>query len=160
MKQKITILFLSFVILLSACAPKPQAVQTLKIAVLPIIDALPMYVAQQEGLFARQGVNVEFVPVASAPERDQLVAAGGADGTINETLAEAAENPVNHRRSAGCAWCSACLPHPTIGDFYPTLPSKGTRGPARAYIPPGRSLPKGLKIEDRGLNTRGGKNEP
>ena len=46
-----------------------------------------MYVAQQEGLFAKHGVNVEFIPVASAPERDQLIAAGGADGTINETLA-------------------------------------------------------------------------
>ena len=60
---------------------------TLKIAVLPIIDTLPMYVAQQEGLFAKHGVNVEFIPVASAPERDQLLAAGQADGTINETLA-------------------------------------------------------------------------
>ena len=46
-----------------------------------------MYVAQQEGLFAKHGVDVEFIPVASAPERDQLLAAGGADGTINETLA-------------------------------------------------------------------------
>jgi NitT/TauT family transport system substrate-binding protein len=87
MKQKFTIIFLSFVILLSACAPKPNTVKALKIAVLPIIDTLPMYVAQQEGLFAKYGVNVEFVPVASAPERDQLLAAGGADGTINETLA-------------------------------------------------------------------------
>ena len=59
----------------------------MKIAVLPIIDTLPMYVAQQEGLFAKHGVNVEFVPVASAPERDQILAAGQADGTINETLA-------------------------------------------------------------------------
>jgi NitT/TauT family transport system substrate-binding protein len=64
-----------------------QEMVTLKIAVLPIIDTLPMYVAQQEGLFAKYGVNVEFVPVASAPERDQLIAAGQADGTINETLA-------------------------------------------------------------------------
>jgi NitT/TauT family transport system substrate-binding protein len=46
-----------------------------------------MYVAQQEGLFAKHGVKVEFVPVASAPEREQLLAAGQADGTINETLA-------------------------------------------------------------------------
>jgi NitT/TauT family transport system substrate-binding protein len=59
----------------------------LKIAVLPIIDTLPMYVAQQEGLFAEHGVSVEFIPVASAPERDQLIAAGAADGTVNETLA-------------------------------------------------------------------------
>ena len=64
-----------------------ENVGTLKIAVLPIIDTLPMYVAEQEGLFAKHGVTVEFVPVASAPERDQLLAAGQADGTVNETLA-------------------------------------------------------------------------
>jgi NitT/TauT family transport system substrate-binding protein len=46
-----------------------------------------MYVAQQEGLFEKHGVTVEFIPVASAPERDQLISAAGADGTINETLA-------------------------------------------------------------------------
>ena len=86
MNKKITILLLSLILLLSACAPQPAA-KTLKIAVLPIIDTLPMYVAQQEGLFAKYGVAVEFIPVASAPERDQLLAAGGADGTINETLA-------------------------------------------------------------------------
>lgn len=67
-------------------APTAEPV-TLKIAVLPIIDTLPMYVAEQEGLFAKHGVKVEFVPVASAPERDQLLAAGQADGTVNETLA-------------------------------------------------------------------------
>jgi NitT/TauT family transport system substrate-binding protein len=79
---------LLFLLLLPACAPSaPQETVTLKIAVLPIIDTLPMYVAQQEGLFSEQNVNVEFVPVASAPERDQLLAAGQADGTINETLA-------------------------------------------------------------------------
>ena len=85
MKQKIVLALLSLVIVLSACAP--QSTKTLKIAVLPIIDTLPMYVAQQEGLFAKYGVNVEFIPVASAPERDQILAAGGADGTVNETLA-------------------------------------------------------------------------
>jgi NitT/TauT family transport system substrate-binding protein len=45
-----------------------------------------MYVAEAEGLFAKHGVTVELVPVASAPERDQLLSAGQADGTINETL--------------------------------------------------------------------------
>lgn len=85
MKQRIVLALFSLVMVLSACAP--QARGTLKVAALPIIDTLPMYVAQQEGLFAKHGVNVEFIPVASAPERDQLLAAGGADGTINETLA-------------------------------------------------------------------------
>ena len=85
MKQRIVLALFSLLLVLSACAP--QTAGSLKIAVLPIIDTLPMYVAQQEGLFAKHGVNVEFIPVASAPERDQLLAAGGADGTINETLA-------------------------------------------------------------------------
>jgi NitT/TauT family transport system substrate-binding protein len=86
MNKKNAVILFSLILLLSACAPQPAA-RTLRIAVLPIIDTLPMYVAQQEGLFAKHGVDVEFIPVASAPERDQLLAAGGADGTINETLA-------------------------------------------------------------------------
>jgi NitT/TauT family transport system substrate-binding protein len=65
-------------------AAKPVA---LKIAVLPIIDTLPLYVAQQQGFFEKHGVSVELIPVASAPERVQLMAAGQVDGTINETLA-------------------------------------------------------------------------
>jgi NitT/TauT family transport system substrate-binding protein len=85
MKHRIVLALFSLVLVLSACAP--QSAGTLKIAVLPIIDTLPMYVAGQEGLFAKHGINVEFIPVASAPERDQLIAASGADGTINETLA-------------------------------------------------------------------------
>jgi NitT/TauT family transport system substrate-binding protein len=94
MNNKIGVVLLGFAILLTACVPAAQVptdtpateLTTLKIAVLPIIDTLPMYVAQQENLFAQHGVNVEFVPVASAPERDQLIAAGQADGMVNETI--------------------------------------------------------------------------
>ena len=91
--KRVKSLFIIVIIALlaSACstaAQAPQETVTLKIAVLPIIDTLPMYVAQQEGLFAKYGVNVEFVPVASAPERDQLVAAGQADGMVNETISD------------------------------------------------------------------------
>jgi NitT/TauT family transport system substrate-binding protein len=102
MKPKLLATLITLLFLISACAPSaisPQASSnpvaesvTLKIAVLPIIDTLPMYVAQQEGLFAKHGVQVEFLPVASAPERDQILAAGQADGTINETLAVMAFN--------------------------------------------------------------------
>jgi len=59
---------------------------TLKIAVLPILDALPMYVAEQEGLFTAHNVNVTFVPAASAAERDQNITAGQADGMINDLV--------------------------------------------------------------------------
>ena len=76
-------------LLLAACGPTttptPEPV-TLKIAVLPIIDTLPLYVAQGQGMFTKHGVNVELVPVASAPERVQLEASGQVDGSINEIL--------------------------------------------------------------------------
>jgi len=82
---------LLLILILSACSttgatPEDPADNTLTIAVLPILDALPMYVAEEEGLFSEQGVNVEFIPVASAPERDQIILAEQADGMINETL--------------------------------------------------------------------------
>lgn len=81
------------VLLSTACGPAvplaPEAgaeLVTLKIAVLPVLDALPMYVAQQSGLFEAHGVIVEFIPVPSAPERDQVVSSGQADGMINEAV--------------------------------------------------------------------------
>jgi NitT/TauT family transport system substrate-binding protein len=61
---------------------------TIRFAVLPLIDTLPIFVAEQEGAFVRHGVQVEFIPVASAPERDQVIQAGQADGTVNEILSD------------------------------------------------------------------------
>jgi NitT/TauT family transport system substrate-binding protein len=66
-------------------APTPEPV-TIKIAILPILDALPMYVAQQAGYFEAQGIKVEFIPVGSAAERDQIMASGQADGMINDLV--------------------------------------------------------------------------
>ncbi|MCA9952462.1 MAG: ABC transporter substrate-binding protein [Anaerolineales bacterium] len=70
---------------LADCGGQSEPV-TLKIALLPIMDTLPIYVAQEQGYFAEEGVVVEFVPVASAPDRDQLIKAGQADGMVNELL--------------------------------------------------------------------------
>jgi len=95
---------LLFGLLLTACAMAPQGTSpditesnaateaspgemvTLRMALLPILDNLPMYVAQQEGLFEKNNVKVEFIPVGSAAERDQIIVAGQADGMINETI--------------------------------------------------------------------------
>ena len=59
---------------------------SIRMAILPILDNLPMYVAQQEGLFKKHNVSVELIPVGSAAERDQVIVAGQADGMINETI--------------------------------------------------------------------------
>lgn len=92
MKRLLSISLLLIAGLLAGCAgpaatvaPTP-APQPVKFVVLQILDALPMYVAQQEGLFAKYGVQVELVPAGAAPERDQLIASGQADGMINEVV--------------------------------------------------------------------------
>ena len=68
-----------------SAGPSSEAV-TLRMALIPVLDTLPLYVADQEGLFEANGVEVEFIPVASGAERDQLISAGQADGMINEVV--------------------------------------------------------------------------
>lgn len=56
----------------------------LRLALLPIPDVLPIYVAEENGYFRKGGIEVETLTVGSAVERDQLMQAGRIDGTINE----------------------------------------------------------------------------
>lgn len=95
MKNAIVLIntILILVLALSACTPgQPQSSTQstqpvhIKFAALRILEVLPIFVAQQNGYFTRHGVEVEFVPVNSAPERDQLLAAGQVDGVVNEAL--------------------------------------------------------------------------
>ncbi|MBT3188100.1 MAG: ABC transporter substrate-binding protein [Anaerolineae bacterium] len=104
-------LLLSLSLILGACAPKPASEPvgevaidadefddegdedegeagpvTLRIAVLPIIDTIPLFVARDEGLFEEFGLDVEFIPVSSAPELSQMVASGQADGMVTDGL--------------------------------------------------------------------------
>jgi len=72
-------------LLLMGCGQKDEPA-TIRLALLPILDALPMYVAEEQGYFADENLTVEFIPVTSAAERDQLIQAGRADGMINEIL--------------------------------------------------------------------------
>ena len=83
-------LVLVVVMLLSACAPaaapaKPEE-PTLRIGTLPILDLLPLFVAEKQGYFKAQGITVTFVPAQSAAERDQLMQAGQIDGMNNDMV--------------------------------------------------------------------------
>jgi NitT/TauT family transport system substrate-binding protein len=74
-------------LLLTACGLAPQPEDThLKMGLLPILDTLPFYVADQNGYFAAEGIQVEFVPVKSAQERDALMQAGELDGMLNDLI--------------------------------------------------------------------------
>ena len=80
-------------VLITGCAAQPVAdTAPLKLALLPILDVMQIYVAQEAGLFEKLGLKVEFVSVGSAAERDQVVAAGQADGMVNDLLSVALYN--------------------------------------------------------------------
>ena len=86
MVRKSLVGLLVFVILIAGCAKAPEQTKTLKVAVLPVLDSLPLYVAQANGYFQDAGVTVELIPVGSAPERDQLMQSGQIDGMLNEIV--------------------------------------------------------------------------
>jgi len=83
-------LMLVVVMLLSACAsaaaPARPEDPTLRIGTLPILDLLPLFVAEKQGYFKAQGITVTFVPAQSAAERDQLMQAGQIDGMNNDMV--------------------------------------------------------------------------
>jgi NitT/TauT family transport system substrate-binding protein len=90
LNRYILLILVTISLLLSACtaAETPAANQPTKLrfAALRILDSLPLYVAESQGYFQEAGLAVEIIPVGSAPERDQLIAAGQADGMINELM--------------------------------------------------------------------------
>ncbi len=72
----------------------------LKIALLPIIDALPYFIAETEGDFKKAGIEVKMLPVMSGLNRDQLMQAGEVDGMLNELTTVANFNRNNSRVKA------------------------------------------------------------
>lgn len=57
---------------------------SLQVTFLPIADAVPFYVAEQEGYFAAAGVEAAAVPASSAAERETLVQSGGAECELTD----------------------------------------------------------------------------
>jgi NitT/TauT family transport system substrate-binding protein len=61
----------------------------LRVGILPDADSLPLMVARDEGLFKREGVDVELVIFSNPQERDAAIQAGRIDGAISDILAAA-----------------------------------------------------------------------
>lgn len=92
---------LGLAVLVTGCAPNnssqatsssqtPAAqVKPVKMGILPIEDNFPFYVAEKDGLFAKEGVQVELVSFASAQERDAALQAGQIDGEVADMVAVA-----------------------------------------------------------------------
>ncbi|WP_136795246.1 ABC transporter substrate-binding protein [Desulfosediminicola ganghwensis] len=88
MRELVVALFAGLLVIATvagaAVASNERVDNQLRLAVLPIPDVLPIYVAEANGYFAEEGIVVEALPVGSAVERDQLMQAGRIDGMINE----------------------------------------------------------------------------
>ncbi len=77
---------------MTSCAA-PQSESThLKIALIPVIDIIPVFIAEQNGYFAEQGIQVEQVAVKSAQERDVLIQTGDVDGMLTDLISNALLN--------------------------------------------------------------------
>lgn len=61
-----------------------------RIGTLTAEDALPLWVAERDGLFKKAGLDVQIVTFQSAQERDAALTAGGIDGFMGDIIAAAA----------------------------------------------------------------------
>jgi len=83
-KRLILSLLLIVILVLAGCTAGPTEKNSLKIGSLPRIFDLTAYVAQQEGLFEEQGIEVEIVPFRSTIEMNAALLAGELDGIIGD----------------------------------------------------------------------------
>ena len=67
-------------------SPNGQSTGKIRIGVLPVIDTLPLYAAQERGLFQQAGLNVELIQFNSALERDSALVAGSIDGYFGDMV--------------------------------------------------------------------------
>lgn len=89
MKTRFITLILLGAILASfvaGCVPVKSEDNTLKIVLMPVLDVIPVFIAEQNGYFAEQGIQVEGVPVKSAQERDALIQARQVDGMLTDLI--------------------------------------------------------------------------
>ncbi|NLT38399.1 MAG: ABC transporter substrate-binding protein [Methanomassiliicoccus sp.] len=68
-----------------ASTPKEET-KVLRIGVLPVIDTLPLHVAEEEGLFDQEGIDVQLVEFNSALERDAAFTAGSIQGYFGDLV--------------------------------------------------------------------------
>lgn len=70
-------------------AEERATLQPLVVGTLPTEDALPLWVAEERGLFADAGLEVEILTFQAAAERDAAFAAGEIDAFMGDIIAAA-----------------------------------------------------------------------
>jgi NitT/TauT family transport system substrate-binding protein len=68
----------------TGCFAKEPA--KIRFGTLPVLQCLPIYVAQDKGLFAETGVNVDVIPFNTAAEKDIALSTGNIDGYFGDLV--------------------------------------------------------------------------
>jgi len=63
-----------------------ESVKTLTIGVMPDLDSLPFIIAEHNGYFKEEGINVKIEHFKSASDRDTALQTGKIDGAISDML--------------------------------------------------------------------------
>jgi len=80
----IVILVVSVVLSGCSSSKEPESTAPIRMGALYMLPILPLYVAQQEGLFQEEGIKVEIVPFRSQLDRDTAIHAGQLDCAMED----------------------------------------------------------------------------
>ncbi|HKM23265.1 MAG TPA: ABC transporter substrate-binding protein [Erysipelothrix sp.] len=80
------IILLVAVLVLGGCGQKPSPSQVLKVGVMPAVDSLPIFVADQMGIFEDLGLDIEVEVYTNAMDRQSALQAGGLDGAMTDVI--------------------------------------------------------------------------
>lgn len=84
------LLILALAVSLTGCTPSqpPSAGHTsLNIGVMPDVESIPFIIAEHNGYFQKQGVEVNLIHFKSAQDRDSAMQSGQLDGMITDIVA-------------------------------------------------------------------------
>ncbi len=80
--------------------PTPEVDDTpIRVGLLPIIDSVPFYLAEEEGLFEAAGLNVTLETFSSALDRNAALESGAIDGQLADLIATGLINGEQHNVS-------------------------------------------------------------
>jgi len=68
-------------------APPPPPEKVITIGVMPDVGSIPLVIAEKNGYFQKEGVQVKIEPFNSAKDRDSALQGGKLDGVLTDMLA-------------------------------------------------------------------------
>ena len=85
--KKIIVLSIVTLLALAGCSKPVEDKQSLKIGVMPAVDSLPIFVADQMGIFKELGLEIEVEIYMNAMDRQSALQSGELDGAMTDVIA-------------------------------------------------------------------------